>query len=183
MWNLTRQKRKNKKKRSSVLVGEKMERSLSAALLAGVISSKTRLVWACTSWCVNSCKDTKYSGQMLHYKYVLKTKRKAGRLTWETSACVDLVFRVWLLASSPPHPGSLNLPSCKRLDPPVFIEPLQDCCVDEGSDITLRGVVTGSQPIRVWWLHNGEQGQFTLLDKCDPQYSKAQKDSLKANIA
>lgn len=56
--------------------------------------------------------------------------------------------------------GSLNLPSCKRLDPPVFIEPLQDCCVDEGSDITLRGVVTGSQPIRVSWLHNGEVARF-----------------------
>lgn len=35
--------------------------------------------------------------------------------------------------------------------------------MDEGSDFTLRGVLTGSQPISVSWLHNGEQGQFTPL--------------------
>uniref|UniRef100_A0A673WA74 Myosin, light chain kinase 5 n=1 Tax=Salmo trutta TaxID=8032 RepID=A0A673WA74_SALTR len=34
--------------------------------------------------------------------------------------------------------------------------PLEDCSADEGSDITLRGVITGSQPISVSWLHNGE---------------------------
>ncbi|XP_056258199.1 myosin light chain kinase, smooth muscle [Seriola aureovittata] len=56
--------------------------------------------------------------------------------------------------------GSLSLSSCKRLDPPVFIEPLQDCSVDEGSDITLRGVLKGSQPIKVSWLHNGEVARF-----------------------
>lgn len=50
----------------------------------------------------------------------------------------------------------------KRPDPPVFTQPLQDCCVDEGSDIILQGSVTGSQPIKVSWLHNGEQKQFTL---------------------
>ncbi|XP_074551987.1 myosin light chain kinase, smooth muscle [Halichoeres trimaculatus] len=55
--------------------------------------------------------------------------------------------------------GSLKA-SCRSLDPPVFIEALQDCCVDEGSDITLRGVITGSQPIKVSWLHNGEVARF-----------------------
>ncbi|XP_044036078.1 myosin light chain kinase, smooth muscle isoform X2 [Siniperca chuatsi] len=55
---------------------------------------------------------------------------------------------------------SLNLSSRKHLDPPVFIETLEDCCVDEGCDITLRGVVTGSQPIKVSWLHNGEVARF-----------------------
>ncbi|XP_029292579.1 myosin light chain kinase, smooth muscle isoform X1 [Cottoperca gobio] len=56
--------------------------------------------------------------------------------------------------------GSVNLSCRKCLDPPVFIEPLQDCCVDEGNDITLRGVLTGSQPIKVSWLHNGEVARF-----------------------
>ncbi|KAM8723575.1 myosin light chain kinase, smooth muscle [Acanthopagrus schlegelii] len=56
--------------------------------------------------------------------------------------------------------GSLNISSCKRLDPPVFVEPLEDCCVDEGADIKLRGVITGSQPIKVSWLHNGEVARF-----------------------
>ncbi|KAF1379755.1 hypothetical protein PFLUV_G00179330 [Perca fluviatilis] len=56
--------------------------------------------------------------------------------------------------------GSVNLSSSKHLDPPAFIEPLQDCCVDEGNDFTLRGVLTGSQPIKVWWLHNGEVARF-----------------------
>ncbi|XP_036445146.1 myosin light chain kinase, smooth muscle [Colossoma macropomum] len=41
-------------------------------------------------------------------------------------------------------------------DAPRFLKPLQDCLVDEGSDITLRGVITGRQPIRVSWFHNGE---------------------------
>lgn len=53
----------------------------------------------------------------------------------------------------------------KRADPPVFAEPLQDCCVDEGSDIILQGSVTGSQPLKVSWLHNGEQKQFALQMK------------------
>ncbi|XP_062294317.1 myosin light chain kinase, smooth muscle [Scomber scombrus] len=52
------------------------------------------------------------------------------------------------------------LSSCKHLDRPVFIEALEDCCVDEGSDLKLRGVVTGSQPIKVSWLHNGEVARF-----------------------
>ncbi|XP_060883383.1 myosin light chain kinase, smooth muscle isoform X2 [Labrus mixtus] len=56
--------------------------------------------------------------------------------------------------------GCHKLPSSQCLDPPVFIEPLQDCCADEGSDVTLRGVITGSQPIKVSWLHNGEVARF-----------------------
>ncbi|XP_076853150.1 myosin light chain kinase, smooth muscle isoform X2 [Brachyhypopomus gauderio] len=40
-------------------------------------------------------------------------------------------------------------------NPPLFLEPLQDCLVDEGNDLTLRAVITGSQPISVSWLHNG----------------------------
>ncbi|XP_024245940.1 myosin light chain kinase, smooth muscle isoform X2 [Oncorhynchus tshawytscha] len=53
--------------------------------------------------------------------------------------------------SSCPTPTHL-----RGLDPPLFTEPLEDCSADEGSDITLRGVITGSQPISVSWLHNGE---------------------------
>ncbi|XP_062264613.1 myosin light chain kinase, smooth muscle [Platichthys flesus] len=59
-----------------------------------------------------------------------------------------------------PDRGALHLSSAKHLDPPVFIEPLQDCYVDEGGDITLRGVLTGSQPLKVSWLHNGEVALF-----------------------
>lgn len=55
---------------------------------------------------------------------------------------------------------SITLSSCKAPEPPVFLEPLQDCCVDEGSDIRLRGVVTGGQPVKVVWLHNGEVARF-----------------------
>ncbi|GLD49103.1 myosin light chain kinase, smooth muscle-like isoform X1 [Lates japonicus] len=39
--------------------------------------------------------------------------------------------------------GSLSFSPCKYLDPPVFIEPLEDCSVDEGSDITLRVTENG----------------------------------------
>ncbi|KAM3598959.1 uncharacterized protein V6R79_024694 [Siganus canaliculatus] len=57
--------------------------------------------------------------------------------------------------------GSVSISSsCHHLDPPVFTEPLKDCCVDEGNDITLQGIITGSQPIRVSWLHNGEAARF-----------------------
>ncbi|XP_005920394.1 myosin light chain kinase, smooth muscle isoform X1 [Haplochromis burtoni] len=48
----------------------------------------------------------------------------------------------------------------KHLDPPVFIQPLEDCCVDEGTDIRLRGVLKGSRPIKISWLHNGEVARF-----------------------
>ncbi|XP_029364062.1 myosin light chain kinase, smooth muscle isoform X2 [Echeneis naucrates] len=56
--------------------------------------------------------------------------------------------------------GSLKLSHCKCVDPPAFVEPLEDCSVDEGRDITLHGVLTGSQPIKVSWLHNGEVAHF-----------------------
>ncbi|CAJ1076168.1 myosin light chain kinase%2C smooth muscle isoform X1 [Xyrichtys novacula] len=57
--------------------------------------------------------------------------------------------------TGPPTPSS-----CEDLYPPVFIETLKDCCVDEGNDITLRGVISGSQPIKVSWLHNGEVARY-----------------------
>ncbi|XP_034394860.1 myosin light chain kinase, smooth muscle isoform X3 [Cyclopterus lumpus] len=65
---------------------------------------------------------------------------------------------------APPAPGndtgSVNHSALTLLDAPAFIEPLQDCSVDEGNDITLRGVLTGSQPIKASWLHNGEVARF-----------------------
>ncbi|KAM6957155.1 myosin light chain kinase, smooth muscle [Aplochiton taeniatus] len=42
------------------------------------------------------------------------------------------------------------------LNPPLFTQPLEDCSVDEGGVILLCGVVTGSPPVRVSWLHNGK---------------------------
>uniref|UniRef100_A0A3P8THM9 Myosin, light chain kinase 5 n=1 Tax=Amphiprion percula TaxID=161767 RepID=A0A3P8THM9_AMPPE len=70
------------------------------------------------------------------------------------------------------------LSSHKHLDPPVFIEPLEDCCVDEGGDITLRGVLTGSQPIRVSWLHNGEVARFGNSSFSGREVSFVVKDCL-----
>ncbi|KAM8824765.1 myosin light chain kinase, smooth muscle [Synchiropus picturatus] len=48
----------------------------------------------------------------------------------------------------------------EHLDPPVFTKPLDDCGVDEGSDIVLSGALSGSQPINVKWLHNGKVSYF-----------------------
>ncbi|XP_066554580.1 myosin light chain kinase, smooth muscle isoform X2 [Amia ocellicauda] len=56
-------------------------------------------------------------------------------------------------AENRPHPAAV----CEA---PVFTQPLEDCSVDEGCDIRLRGVITGSQPIRISWLHNGEPVRF-----------------------
>uniref|UniRef100_A0A3B3Q698 Myosin, light chain kinase 5 n=1 Tax=Paramormyrops kingsleyae TaxID=1676925 RepID=A0A3B3Q698_9TELE len=46
--------------------------------------------------------------------------------------------------------------------PPQFTEPLEDCTADEGCDMELRGVVTGSQPISISWLHNGQPARFGI---------------------
>ncbi|XP_023264881.1 myosin light chain kinase, smooth muscle-like [Seriola lalandi dorsalis] len=43
------------------------------------------------------------------------------------------------------------------LTSPHFKQPLQDCTVFEGSDATFRGVIAGSRPLGVSWLHNGEK--------------------------
>ncbi|XP_061701639.1 myosin light chain kinase, smooth muscle [Syngnathoides biaculeatus] len=61
------------------------------------------------------------------------------------------------------------LPSHRPADPPAFVRPLRDCCVDEGDDITLSGVLSGSRPIKVTWLHNGEVARFGIpaLDGAD----------------
>lgn len=52
--------------------------------------------------------------------------------------------------------------SSKGLEPPTFVEPLQDCHVDEGKNITLRAIIAGSLPIKVSWLHNGGLELLTL---------------------
>ncbi|XP_057717411.1 myosin light chain kinase, smooth muscle [Corythoichthys intestinalis] len=54
------------------------------------------------------------------------------------------------------------LPSHQRNDPPVFVRQLRDCCVNEGEDITLNGALSGSQPFKVTWLHNGEVTRFGI---------------------
>uniref|UniRef100_A0A3Q2G792 Myosin, light chain kinase 5 n=1 Tax=Cyprinodon variegatus TaxID=28743 RepID=A0A3Q2G792_CYPVA len=69
-------------------------------------------------------------------------------------------FKVQLQIDHKSFTSSLPLGSIKTLDPPVFIKPLEDCSVDEGTDFVLRGVLTGSQPIKVSWLHNGEVARF-----------------------
>lgn len=56
--------------------------------------------------------------------------------------------------------GSRLSSPLRGLDPPLFTEPLEDCSVDEGSDIILRGLVTGCRPITVSWRHNGEVIRF-----------------------
>nr|XP_019938415.1 PREDICTED: myosin light chain kinase, smooth muscle-like [Paralichthys olivaceus] len=45
----------------------------------------------------------------------------------------------------------------QTLSSPRFKEPLQDCAVCEGSDATFQSVITGSQPLSISWLHNGEK--------------------------
>ncbi|XP_071401845.1 myosin light chain kinase, smooth muscle-like [Centroberyx affinis] len=42
-------------------------------------------------------------------------------------------------------------------DAPHFKEPLADCAASVGSDATFQGVITGSQPLSISWLHNGEK--------------------------
>ncbi|KAM9456810.1 myosin light chain kinase, smooth muscle isoform 2-T2 [Clarias gariepinus] len=48
----------------------------------------------------------------------------------------------------PLNSGKINV------ETPLFLKPLEDCVADRGSDITLRGIVAGGQPIKVSWLHN-----------------------------
>ncbi|KAJ1136548.1 hypothetical protein NDU88_002963 [Pleurodeles waltl] len=45
-------------------------------------------------------------------------------------------------------------PSQQRPERPAFSRPLKDCSVQEGSDFTLEGHVTGTPPISVFWQHN-----------------------------
>lgn len=77
-----------------------------------------------------------------------------------------LSFRSSPPSSLPTTAGFVNRSCCKRVEPPVFVEPLEDCSVDEGHDIKLHGVLTGSQPIKVSWLHNGEQSRAIYTHCC-----------------
>jgi hypothetical protein len=52
--------------------------------------------------------------------------------------------------------GSRHLGSPRSPEPPIFLGPLRDLSVDEGTDITLSGIISGTQPINISWLHNGE---------------------------
>lgn len=89
---------------------------------------------------------------------VNKTFCEGSLITFYTGG--HALFYLWSSPLSNPQPPSPGFPSTSsdvHLVPPVFQEPLQDCCVDEGSDIRLSGAITGSQPIKVTWLHNGQQ--------------------------
>ncbi|KAM9336873.1 myosin light chain kinase, smooth muscle-like isoform 2-T2 [Symphorus nematophorus] len=45
----------------------------------------------------------------------------------------------------------------RLLEKPNFKQPLSNCTVCKGSDATFRGVITGSQPLSIFWQHNGER--------------------------
>ncbi|KAA8581487.1 hypothetical protein FQN60_003068 [Etheostoma spectabile] len=50
-----------------------------------------------------------------------------------------------------------RLTTLQALETPRFKQPLRDCAVFEGSNATFQGVITGSQPLSISWLHNGEE--------------------------
>ncbi|XP_031171143.1 myosin light chain kinase, smooth muscle-like isoform X3 [Sander lucioperca] len=50
-----------------------------------------------------------------------------------------------------------RLTTLQALEMPRFKQPLKDCAVFEGSNATFQGVITGSQPLSISWLHNGER--------------------------
>ncbi|KAK1881373.1 Myosin light chain kinase smooth muscle [Dissostichus eleginoides] len=56
-----------------------------------------------------------------------------------------------------PSATDSRLPLIQALQTPHFKQPLSDCAVCEGSDATFQGVITGSRPLSVSWLHNGER--------------------------
>ncbi|XP_028287963.1 myosin light chain kinase, smooth muscle-like [Parambassis ranga] len=45
----------------------------------------------------------------------------------------------------------------QSLEAPRFKEPLRDCAVCDGTDACFQGVITGSEPLNISWLHNGEK--------------------------
>ncbi|KAM8838001.1 myosin light chain kinase, smooth muscle-like isoform 2-T4 [Spinachia spinachia] len=45
----------------------------------------------------------------------------------------------------------------QALAPPHFSEALRECSVREGRDASFQGVVTGSRPLGISWLHNGKK--------------------------
>ncbi|XP_033974932.1 myosin light chain kinase, smooth muscle-like isoform X1 [Trematomus bernacchii] len=56
-----------------------------------------------------------------------------------------------------PSATDSRLPLIQALQTPHFKQPISDCAVCEGSDATFQGVITGSQPLNISWLHNGER--------------------------
>ncbi|XP_017293667.1 myosin light chain kinase, smooth muscle isoform X2 [Kryptolebias marmoratus] len=51
--------------------------------------------------------------------------------------------------------GDVKPAKIQTAEAPHFKEPLRDCSVCDGGDVTFHGVITGSEPMRVSWLHNG----------------------------
>lgn len=83
--------------------------------------------------------------------------RKYGhRDAVDVNIIMHLVFHLFAVSAFSTRSSS------KGLEPPAFVEPLQDCHVDEGKNIVLRAIIAGSPPIKVSWLHNGELELFTL---------------------
>ncbi|XP_072298868.1 myosin light chain kinase, smooth muscle isoform X2 [Eucyclogobius newberryi] len=79
--------------------------------------------------------------------YRMHFKTPAATVAMETSCKSGIKLR----RSGVTNSGSSSV---GRPEAPVFARPLEDICVDEGTDFTLSATVRGTQPIRVSWMHN-----------------------------
>ncbi|XP_042364298.1 myosin light chain kinase, smooth muscle-like [Plectropomus leopardus] len=58
-----------------------------------------------------------------------------------------------------PSATDSKLKQIPGLEPPHFKQTLRDCTVCEGSDASFQGVIAGSRPLSISWLHNGGRVQ------------------------
>lgn len=107
--------------------------------------------------CKNSCSSERLKKILAAMKLNLMFESQR-RYRWKHQNAS--AARVFDLLFSPS--GFSPLSPSNGAEPPAFLEPLQDCHVDEGRDVTLRAIITGSQPVKVSWLHNGKLELFTL---------------------
>ncbi|XP_048847897.1 myosin light chain kinase, smooth muscle-like [Brienomyrus brachyistius] len=128
--------------------------------LAGVTSASAQLTVTDGCPCVSPILNC--ARQQIHVKATAPVQESpsAERILGNgpivaNSPCKNRTRPAKKVAEDYPRPG-------REPKPPQFTEPLEDCTVDEGRDMVLGGVVTGSQPISISWLHNGESTRFGI---------------------
>ncbi|XP_051795867.1 myosin light chain kinase, smooth muscle-like isoform X1 [Acanthochromis polyacanthus] len=93
------------------------------------------------------------------FRLALKPQNQPISVKKQTENGLDATNRTLMGNNKPGIPSATDSRQTKAQsqEAPHFKEPLRDCTVRDGRDATFQGVITGSQPLSVSWLHNGEK--------------------------
>ncbi|XP_068585394.1 myosin light chain kinase, smooth muscle-like isoform X2 [Cebidichthys violaceus] len=93
------------------------------------------------------------------FRLALKPQARSFCVKEQTEDGPDATKRTFTGSNTPgvSSAAGSRLTPVPALETPHFKQPLRDCTAREGRDASFRGVIAGSRPLSVSWLHNGKK--------------------------